>query len=332
MRFLISAAVPPPLRARADLSAGMDPPILPRDSHTPGGGRRSGPLPADEPARAPDDTWPHSCLRPAFWPALTSISFREGNVARSPDGGAAQRDRTDCRRGTGPRRGAWTAFGGNIRHRNAVAVCARQVLAAMGDAPEVTWWLLPGNHDHLRDTDPLWESVSGAARGNARPIILEIRPGAVQYDHASVDIVETLCAPRSASRACRKWTPHAPPPRPVSKRSSATARPPRLWKASPQRPSRLSAKRWLEFLNWRAARTDRPSRRLGAPARWRTSRGSRAPHGTSSGSTRQTRRSFLPHSPCQGTSPLRRAVLVPEFALSAGSRRHEGGPPPGTIR
>lgn len=42
----------------------------------------------------------------------------------------------------------------------------RQALAAMGEAPEITWWLLPGNHDNLRDAEPLWEAVARDAPAN----------------------------------------------------------------------------------------------------------------------------------------------------------------------
>lgn len=42
----------------------------------------------------------------------------------------------------------------------------RQALAAMGDAAEVTWWILPGNHDNLRDAEPLWETIARDAPGN----------------------------------------------------------------------------------------------------------------------------------------------------------------------
>lgn len=42
----------------------------------------------------------------------------------------------------------------------------RQALAAMGEAPGVTWWLLPGNHDNLRDAEPLWEAISRDAPAN----------------------------------------------------------------------------------------------------------------------------------------------------------------------
>ncbi|MDD9742600.1 MULTISPECIES: metallophosphoesterase family protein [Marinovum] len=42
----------------------------------------------------------------------------------------------------------------------------RQALAAMGEAGGVTWWLLPGNHDNLRDAEPLWEAIRRDAPAN----------------------------------------------------------------------------------------------------------------------------------------------------------------------
>lgn len=42
----------------------------------------------------------------------------------------------------------------------------RQALAAMGEAAGVTWWLLPGNHDNLRDAEPLWEAIRRDAPAN----------------------------------------------------------------------------------------------------------------------------------------------------------------------
>ncbi len=35
----------------------------------------------------------------------------------------------------------------------------RQTLAAMAEAAPVRWWLLPGNHDNLRDAEPLWDAI-----------------------------------------------------------------------------------------------------------------------------------------------------------------------------
>ena len=46
----------------------------------------------------------------------------------------------------------------------------RQALTAMGEAAEVTWWLLPGNHDNLRDAEPLWEVIARDAPPNLRAL------------------------------------------------------------------------------------------------------------------------------------------------------------------
>ena len=46
----------------------------------------------------------------------------------------------------------------------------RQALAAMREAAQVTWWLLPGNHDNLRDAEPLWEAIVRDAPENVRSL------------------------------------------------------------------------------------------------------------------------------------------------------------------
>ncbi len=46
------------------------------------------------------------------------------------------------------------------------ASVVRQALAAMGEAADVTWWLLPGNHDNLRDAEPLWDMIARDAPPN----------------------------------------------------------------------------------------------------------------------------------------------------------------------
>lgn len=50
------------------------------------------------------------------------------------------------------------------------ATLVRQTLAAMQDAAGITWWLLPGNHDNLRDAEPLWETLSRDAPANLRAL------------------------------------------------------------------------------------------------------------------------------------------------------------------
>ncbi len=57
----------------------------------------------------------------------------------------------------------------------------QQALAAMGEAADVTWWLLPGNHDNLREAEPLWDAVRDGP-GNVRALTaaepVELKPGA----------------------------------------------------------------------------------------------------------------------------------------------------------
>jgi hypothetical protein len=38
-----------------------------------------------------------------------------------------------------------------------------QTRAMMAEAADLTWWLLPGNHDNLREGEPLWDSLRGVA-------------------------------------------------------------------------------------------------------------------------------------------------------------------------
>ena len=46
----------------------------------------------------------------------------------------------------------------------------RQALAAMAAAADIGWWLLPGNHDNLRDAEPLWESIHRDRPANIHPL------------------------------------------------------------------------------------------------------------------------------------------------------------------
>ncbi|WP_322892304.1 DNA repair exonuclease [Yoonia sp. 72] len=57
----------------------------------------------------------------------------------------------------------------------------RQALAAMRDALEVHWWLLPGNHDNLRNAEPVWDEIVKDAPENVHALratdVVEIAPG-----------------------------------------------------------------------------------------------------------------------------------------------------------
>ena len=48
----------------------------------------------------------------------------------------------------------------------------RQALSAMGDAADITWWLLPGNHDNLRDAEPLWDMIRDDGPANVHGVTL----------------------------------------------------------------------------------------------------------------------------------------------------------------
>lgn len=57
----------------------------------------------------------------------------------------------------------------------------RQALAAMRDAQGVQWWLLPGNHDNLRNAEPVWDEIDRDAPENVHALrgtdVVEIAPG-----------------------------------------------------------------------------------------------------------------------------------------------------------
>lgn len=59
----------------------------------------------------------------------------------------------------------------------------RQALAAMRDAPDVHWWLLPGNHDNLRNAEPVWDEIGRDGPANVHALrdvaAVEMAPGVV---------------------------------------------------------------------------------------------------------------------------------------------------------
>ena len=78
----------------------------------------------------------------------------------------------------------------------------RQALAAMRDEGDVQWWLLPGNHDNMRDAEPVWDTISTDAPENVHPIlttdVVEMEPGVallpcpVPVRSAGRDLTEAL--------------------------------------------------------------------------------------------------------------------------------------------
>ncbi|MEM9899192.1 MAG: DNA repair exonuclease, partial [Pseudomonadota bacterium] len=50
------------------------------------------------------------------------------------------------------------------------ASIVQQALTAMADCTDVYWWIIPGNHDNLRDAEPLWDKVLRDAPQNVQLI------------------------------------------------------------------------------------------------------------------------------------------------------------------
>ena len=78
----------------------------------------------------------------------------------------------------------------------------RQAIGAMGEADSAQWWLLPGNHDNLREAEPLWDSIQRDAPRNvhvlrdAAPVHLSsdaaLLPCPVTYRSTGTDLTEAL--------------------------------------------------------------------------------------------------------------------------------------------
>lgn len=94
----------------------------------------------------------------------------------------------------------------------------RQALAAMGEAGGITWWLLPGNHDNLRDAEPLWETIRTLAPENVRAVTeaepVEMAPGAtllpcpIAYRASGTDPTEALVTMASDEGSLRIGLAH----------------------------------------------------------------------------------------------------------------------------
>lgn len=78
----------------------------------------------------------------------------------------------------------------------------RQALAAMAEDAAIRWWLLPGNHDNLREAEPLWEMITREAPANvcalttAAPVSLSpdatLLPSPVEWRSSGADPTEIL--------------------------------------------------------------------------------------------------------------------------------------------
>lgn len=94
----------------------------------------------------------------------------------------------------------------------------RQALAAMAEDADVHWWLLPGNHDNLRDAEPLWEAITRDAPQNVHALSMalpiDLTPGVtllpcpVTYRAAGQDLTEALVGMQSPEGALRIGLAH----------------------------------------------------------------------------------------------------------------------------
>ena len=94
----------------------------------------------------------------------------------------------------------------------------RQALAAMAEIAGVRWWLLPGNHDNLREAEPLWDRIAREAPGNVRclmtaePVVLSpdatLLPSPIEWRSSGADPTEALVRMQSDKSTLRIGLAH----------------------------------------------------------------------------------------------------------------------------
>jgi DNA repair exonuclease SbcCD nuclease subunit len=94
----------------------------------------------------------------------------------------------------------------------------RQALAAMAEDAALVWWLLPGNHDNLREAEPLWDLIRREAAANVRclvtpePVSLSaaatLLPCPVEWRSSGADPTAQLAAMPSAQDTLRIGLAH----------------------------------------------------------------------------------------------------------------------------
>ncbi|MFP4328274.1 MAG: exonuclease SbcCD subunit D [Paracoccaceae bacterium] len=94
----------------------------------------------------------------------------------------------------------------------------RQAVNAMREAHDLTWWLLPGNHDNLAEAEPLWEELVRDAPENLRPLTraeprkmadgVALLPAPVTHRYAGHDLTGALDAMESPEGTIRLGLAH----------------------------------------------------------------------------------------------------------------------------
>lgn len=95
----------------------------------------------------------------------------------------------------------------------------QQSLSAMSDVSQAHWWLLPGNHDNMKDAEPLWETIVRDAPQNVHVLTdntpIELNPGVqllpcpVAYRSTGRDPTSDLSAVATADGELRIGLAHA---------------------------------------------------------------------------------------------------------------------------
>lgn len=94
----------------------------------------------------------------------------------------------------------------------------KQALSAMAEDSEIKWWLLPGNHDNLRNAEPLWDRLMAEAPPNvhalttATPVLLDdsvcLLPAPVTHRAPGRDLTDVLGAMPSPEGTLRIGLAH----------------------------------------------------------------------------------------------------------------------------
>jgi hypothetical protein len=89
----------------------------------------------------------------------------------------------------------------------------KQALASMADDPGIHWWVLPGNHDNLREAEPLWDAIRSGGPSNVTVISegapIDLAQGAtllpcpVEWRSSGTDLTVGLTAMESGEGALR---------------------------------------------------------------------------------------------------------------------------------
>lgn len=103
---------------------------------------------------------------------------------------------------------------------NPAAQTWRQALATMVEAKDVTWWLLPGNHDNLTQGQATWDGIAALKHPNIHVLLTaepkEMQPGAfllpspLATRHPSADPTEWMDSAKTPDGAILIGLAHGP--------------------------------------------------------------------------------------------------------------------------